>query len=737
RKLRLKFRVTTLTETLSQTMLQALLLLLVATCTVAQSTTEIGPAVDIDCLVGFEAVNGVCTDVDECQRLNDDGSGVLEEDRRDICGNYVHSHRPGYRCVNTPGSYRCERIVDCGFGYRLNETLGVCIDIDECAVLGYEAACGLKLPIKVCINLEGSFRCDYRTCPPGRYLDRTTGECNPCRRGYAKNLLDECVDIDECGSRKDSCPPHMRCVNYIGGYECKHKIFCPMGRRANYNGTLCIDIDECAEHPKICGVGRNCINLDGSYRCESKQCGRLQELNSQSGECVCTEGFRMNATSKLCEDINECTEGRHNCDANDVCRNTRGHYDCLSRDKVCEPGFGLSFDHSSCVDIDECRLGHHKCSEREVCNNTHGSYVCECSPGFHRVGGSRECTDIDECTLKNGSSPCPAHLQCRNSPGSYTCVCPLGYQPNNASDIANASLTCVDIDECAQLPDICGSVGTCRNSPAGAYTCTCPGGYMATDVVRGTCADIDECQLNACPAGAACRNTPGNYDCQCRPGFLFVRQKNLCEDINECDQPDNECAQNGTSCFNYRGGSTCYRHACPEGFRLPRSGSGLHTANTLSFSCRLIGEACHPAPRFDGVRQQRRVCIKRHRIVHKAQEMLLANRGSFVTVQSDMRLGLRECQFRATLFRASGLRTTSYQVETTAAPTDEEAVRFHQRQTQRYTICSTELRIDGAASADGNSTGGTDPVQWAQVEVVLIKGAAADISNNTVNLIYL
>lgn len=87
---------------------------------------------------------------------------------------------------------------------------------------------------------------------------------------------------------------------------------------------------------------------------------------------------------------------------------------------------------------------------------------------------------------------------------------------------------CEEIDECSEQPDICAP-GTCHNQPAGAHTCVCPAGYMATEVVGGACADIDECQLGACPAGAACRNTPGGYDCQCRRGFRFRRGDNLCE----------------------------------------------------------------------------------------------------------------------------------------------------------------------------------------------------------------
>uniref|UniRef100_A0A1I8FHR3 EGF-like domain-containing protein n=1 Tax=Macrostomum lignano TaxID=282301 RepID=A0A1I8FHR3_9PLAT len=315
------------------------------------------------------------------------------------------------------------------------------------------------------------------------YLDRPPASCNPCRRGYAKNLLDECVEHRECGSRKEQLPAsHGDAVKLtLAATSASYRDFCPNGSAANYNG-------------------------------------------------------------------------------NSVHRHRRMHF-------------------------------------------------------------------------KKWKQPVPRHTCSAGTAPAF---------PNNASDIANAipdmPLTSMNARSC---PTSCGSVGTCRNSPAGATLAPVPAATMATDVVRGTCADIDECQLNACPAGAACRNTPGNYDCQC------------------VDR-----------------------------------GSVRATEEPLR------------APRFDGVRQQRRLCIKRHRIVHKAQEMLLANRGllrhgSVGHASWPARVPVQSHSVPGPV--AFGPPAIKWRLP---LPYDEEAVRFHQRQTQRYTICSTELRIDGAASAMGNSTGG-------------------------------
>ena len=43
-------------------------------------------------------------------------------------------------------------------------------------------------------------------------------------------------------------------------------------------------------------------------------------------------------------DVDECSEGSHNCDQ--FCNNTDGSFTCS-----CEPGFKLSTDHKSCISM--------------------------------------------------------------------------------------------------------------------------------------------------------------------------------------------------------------------------------------------------------------------------------------------------------------------------------------------------------------------------------------------------
>eukprot|EP00494_Astrolonche_serrata_P015468 UN15619 len=88
----------------------------------------------------------------------------------------------------------------------------------------------------------------------------------------------------------------------------------------------------------------------------------------------------------VCDDINECETGEHECTTNSDCVNTEGGYECLCHD-----------GHSGmdCSDDDECVLGTHNCDENAVCTNTVGKFSCTCDDGFR--GDGTLCHDINEC----------------------------------------------------------------------------------------------------------------------------------------------------------------------------------------------------------------------------------------------------------------------------------------------------------------------------------------------------
>ena len=112
------------------------------------------------------------------------------------------------------------------------------------------------------------------------------------------------------------------------------------------------------------------------------------------------------------------------------------------------------------------------------------------------------CTPVNPCGVEG---ICSEGFQ--NS--SYHCDCSTGFLFDGN--------TCVDINECITLPDVCINAA-CLNT-AGSYTCTCFEGYK---IVSATvCEDINECETpNNCVNGN-CTNflSPENYRCDCEAGF--------------------------------------------------------------------------------------------------------------------------------------------------------------------------------------------------------------------------
>jgi hypothetical protein len=108
---------------------------------------------------------------------------------------------------------------------------------------------------------------------------------------------------------------------------------------------------------------------------------------------------------------------------------------------------------------------------------------------------------------------------------------------------------------------------------------------------------VDECQSGACGSNATCTNTPGSYDCQCKPGFLAPNGTSLCSDVNEC-LLTSPCDPNAT-CTNTPGNYSC---RCNSGYDGDGSYCSLHdycstspclhgtcSSNTGGYTCNCSG----------------------------------------------------------------------------------------------------------------------------------------------------
>lgn len=168
----------------------------------------------------------------------------------------------------------------------------------------------------------------------------------------------------------------------------------------------------------------------------------------------CQIGFKWNAESEQCQDINECLLEQYDCDEGLRCDNTIGSYRCV-RILDCGTGYLVNADTNECEDIDECLANTHFCSEDFRCRNTKGSFKCErfrCQNGLKLIDGicrNVTCSQLDyvfnftslTCQPRPNpcdNDPCPIDQQCsldENDRNRFVCqkFCEQGYQFNRTS----------------------------------------------------------------------------------------------------------------------------------------------------------------------------------------------------------------------------------------------------------------------------------------------------------------
>ncbi|KAI8737995.1 multiple epidermal growth factor domains protein 6, partial [Biomphalaria glabrata] len=551
-------------------------------CPRDQICTNTNGSYTCTCPAGFQLVNGICTNIDECASVITNNCSQL--------------------CTDNPGSYSCS----CQNGYTLlpNNT---CQNINECVadIDGCEQDCE---------DVEGSYNCkcnagytltaDRKTCEKirdpcenlsincsyGCTIINNTAQCF-CQIGYILGTDGAtCFDINECtvtGVRQHKCSD--LCVNTPGSYNCS----CPIGKVLQNDRRTC----------QVCDSyhwGPGCANNCSCYPIGSETCDPVIG-------CKCKSGW---AGTKCMQDINECDSETSPCPLLSICMNTPGSYYCQ-----CPSGYKLF--NNTCIDIDEC-VENKPCDQ--ICTNVPGSYRCSCFRQGFRVNGSK-CVDIDECSVSTLNN---CEQLCRNTEGSFACDCNDGYILNTTtrstcdrlsttktcanttcSQICNIvsdlevcschsgytlqsdNKTCLDTDECKGT-NPCQN-GVCNNVN-GSFYCTCSNGSkLSSDMItcqpcdfglygancnssclcnttntitcnatNGQCqcksgwdsdycsVDIDECTNNVCPNNSRCINSPGSYRCVCNPGYYSNGQ--VCS-ICDSTRFGQDCARTCTCNF--------------------------------------------------------------------------------------------------------------------------------------------------------------------------------------------
>ncbi|KAF0308962.1 Fibulin-2 [Amphibalanus amphitrite] len=217
-------------------------------------------------------------------------------------------------------------------------------------------------------------------------------------------------DVDECVAGTDGCDPRSTtCSNTEGGFLCVPlpASRCQPGYRFNDILQQCADIDECEEGTANCQpAAEYCANTAGGFTCQRRQDG-----------VQCATGFRLNATSGVCDDIDECADGVHSCRRPLHCVNIRGSFTCTLAAAGDRCAAGSRLLDGRCVDVDECREGSHLCDRAtERCVNERGGYRCasaagpapaaDCPPGFRRSAPLGRCVGTYRAARPPTPTPC-------------------------------------------------------------------------------------------------------------------------------------------------------------------------------------------------------------------------------------------------------------------------------------------------------------------------------------------
>ncbi|XP_033109473.1 fibrillin-1-like isoform X4 [Anneissia japonica] len=453
--------------------------------------------------------------------------------------------------------------IFCDSGYEIVN--GQCVDINECNILN-------SCPQDVgCENTEGSFECIYGGNPFLPPLIPVVIDPIFCDSGY-EIVNGQCVDINECNIL-NSCPQDVGCENTEGSFKC---IFdgtnpfeppeilvikegsCPVvsGDTVGICVQMCDADSDCDGTKKCCsnGCGHACMEPVGLTHCQQR---RKDYISSGL-----IGGFLPNCNSDGSYIVSQCHGGTGFC----FCVDQFGVIIEESRMDV----RGVEADCSQYLPEAEIELTHCQQRQKEYyetgllggfsprCNDD-GSYkVSQCYIGFcFCVDQFGEIIEESRLDVRGVKADCSQYLpEIEITPNICPPVCKIFCEFGNVLD-ANGCPTC----ECIQGPEVTAEpvvcpplckmfcefgnvldangcpICECIQGPTVPVAIDCEAGYVY-DSDDNLCQDIDECeQPDSCDEFSRCINLPGTYECDCLDGFS-ADSNNQCIDVNECFNPE-------------------------------------------------------------------------------------------------------------------------------------------------------------------------------------------------------
>lgn len=553
------------------------------------------------CFTGFQLVNGVCDDIDECLGNPCHTTAKCEN----TYGNFICSCPEGL--IGDPISVGCRNPSECFENSDCPETASCiesrcknpCEDRSSCgknaicSPLGHRAICQCPVntvgdPKLSCEKIECSENNDCsssETCIDFKCI-------NPCSLPNACGQNADCFNENHVGIC--SCKPGMTGSPLLGCVSiqyCSTDHQCTAGTKCNAGicSAVCTNTRECIEN-------QMCIQNICQPTCTSNStCPDFQYcLNN-----ICTQEFKCRSDEDC--DIDEVcvtdNNGRSNCENACIGRVICGrNAECASRNHeavcTCKPGFYA--DNNGCRKIEcetdsdcsndktcenymckiACLLGD-RCGENAICLAENHKQVCYCQPGY-TGDPTQQCILIDVC--KDG--PCASGATCKNIRGAVKCTCPVGFVGEPYKEGCKIAVECHTNEDCPnqaicstengvpKCRDVCASMqcgpnADCSGSDHTAF-CSCREGFEgdASNLLSG-------CQPKPISCGSS-RDCPENSYCYneiCRPVCTLTTEcsgEEICQNgqcLNPCDQPQ-ACGMNAKCSIRSR----VKQCSCPPGF---------------------------------------------------------------------------------------------------------------------------------------------------------------------------